>query len=114
MQTEIKTWLYDILNTIVETKNFIGETGYDLEAYSSDAKTGKAVERNLEIIGEAINRILSVDKSIAITKARKIVDTRNRISHGYDKVSHEIIWDIVQNSLPLLQTEVEYLLKQEQ
>nr|WP_081624322.1 HepT-like ribonuclease domain-containing protein [Proteiniphilum acetatigenes] len=48
-----------------------------------------AVERNIEIIGEAMNRILKEDGSIEITNSRKIVDVRNRIIHGYDSVSQK-------------------------
>jgi uncharacterized protein with HEPN domain len=64
------------------------------------------VERNIEIIGEALSRILTKDPEINISNSRKIVDTRNRIIHGYDSVSDEIIWGIVIKHLPLLQIEV--------
>ncbi len=57
-----------------------------------------------------MNRILNQDPQIAITASRKIVDTRNRISHGYDSVSDDIIWAIIIRDLPLLKTEVETLL----
>lgn len=68
------------------------------------------MERNNEIIGEALNRILKSDETIIITNSRKIVDTRNRIIHGYDTVSDEVIWGIVIKHLPLLQSEIENLL----
>jgi uncharacterized protein with HEPN domain len=73
-------------------------------------KTRKAIERNIEIIGEAINRILNVNPEIKITNARKIVDTRNRIIHGYDTVSEDIIWAIVSNDLKKLREEIINLL----
>ncbi len=60
--------------------------------------------RNIEIIGEAINRILKVDGSIAITNARKIVDTRNYIIHGYDSLPPDIIWSMVINHFPILKS----------
>lgn len=66
--------------------------------------------RNNEIIGEALNRILKSDETIIITNSRKIVDTRNRIIHGYYTVSDEVIWGIVIKHLPLLQSEIENLL----
>lgn len=68
------------------------------------------MERNIEIIGEAMNRILKKDVSIEIPDSRKIVDVRNRIIHGYDSVSDEIIWAIVIQHLPVLKNEVELLL----
>jgi uncharacterized protein with HEPN domain len=74
-------------------------------------KTRKAVERNIEIIGEAMDRILKADPTIQITDSRKIVDTRNRIIHGYDNVSDDVIWLIVNRYLPVLEKEVKELLK---
>jgi len=61
-------------------------------------------------IGEAMNRILSQNPNIEITNARKIVDTRNRISHGYDSVSDDIIWAIVVRDIPKLTIEIDILL----
>jgi uncharacterized protein with HEPN domain len=73
-------------------------------------RTKRAVERNIEIIGEALSRILNRDKTIIITNSRKIVDTRNRIIHGYDSVSDDIIWGIIINHLAILKAEIEELL----
>lgn len=72
MQPEIKTWLYDIQVNIEEIEPFVGENDYSLKSYNQDVKTRKAVERNLEIIGEAVNRILTLDNSVTISNARKI------------------------------------------
>ena len=80
------------------------------EIYQNDLKTKRAVERNIEIIGEAMNRILKQDSEIVISNSRKIVDVRNRIIHGYDSVSDDVIWGIVIRNLPVLQKEVEKLL----
>lgn len=85
MENEIKTWLSDIK---------------------------QAIERNIEIIGEAVSRILKKDPNFNITNARKIIDTRNRVIHGYDSVSEEIIWSIVVRDLPNLEMEVDNLLEQ--
>ena len=62
------------------------------------------------IIGEAVNRILKSDPNFPIANDRKIVDTRNRISHGYDSVSEDIIWAIVLREIPKLEIEVNLLL----
>lgn len=110
MEKEIKTWLEDIKLSIEEIDSFLPEKRDFLE-FQKDIKTRKAVERNIEIIGEAVNRILKVDPSIKITNARKIVDTRNRISHGYDTISIDIIWAIAVNDLGNLYLEVNELLK---
>ena len=58
-----------------------------------------------------MSRILQRDGTILITNSRKLVDTRNRIIHGYDSVSDDIIWGIVIRHLPLLQKEIEKLLE---
>ena len=111
MDNQIKTWLCDVLQAIEEINSFLPEKRNFLE-FQHDLKTKRAIERNVEIIGEAINRILKLDPAFPITNSRKIVDTRNRIIHGYDSVSEDIIWAIVVRDLPLLQTEVEQLLQQ--
>ncbi|MBC8172387.1 MAG: DUF86 domain-containing protein [Chitinophagales bacterium] len=110
MDIEIKAWLYDILNAINEIDSFFPDTKGEFTAYQQDLKTRRAVERNIEIIGEAMNRILIKDNSVELPNSRKIVDTRNRIIHGYDSVSDNIIWTIVISHLPALKIEVEKLL----
>ena len=110
MHIDIKTWLYDILNAINEIESFFADTPKDFIVYRNDLKTKRAVERNVEIIGEAMNRILNRDADIGLSNSRKIVDTRNRIIHGYDSVSDDLIWGIVVKHLPLLKTEVQNLL----
>jgi len=111
MRPEILTWLEDIKRSVEEVFDFLPEKRDFLE-FENDLKTRKAVERNLEIIGEALNRILKVEPDFPITDSRKIVDTRNRIIHGYDSVSADIIWLIVNKYLPALKIEVEKLLKE--
>ena len=111
MDIEIKVWLYDILNSINEIESFLLDFE-EFTAYKNDLKTRRAVERNIEIIGEAMSRILQKDPSIELSNSRKIVDTRNRIIHGYDSVSDEIIWAIVISHLPQLKSEVDTLLNE--
>jgi len=72
----------------------------------------RAVERNVEIMGEAMNRILKIEKDIKITDARRIVDARNYIVHGYERLSPDILWSIVVNHLSILKTEVLRLLSE--
>lgn len=110
MDEKVYVWLYDMLNSIVEIESFFVETTIEFEVYERDLKTKRAVERNIEIIGEAMNRILKIEPDIVLTNTRQIVDTRNRIIHGYDTVSDEIIWSIVFQHLPLLKSEIENLL----
>jgi uncharacterized protein with HEPN domain len=111
MDNEIKTWLYDINKSIEEIDSFFEEGNKKFEDFVSDLKTKKAIERNLEIIGEALNRILKKNDKIKISNTRKIVDTRNRIIHGYDSISNDVLWGIIINHLPTLRDEVLKLLK---
>jgi uncharacterized protein with HEPN domain len=112
MDDSIKTWLYDILSSINEIESYYVETPKLFEIYQNDLRTKIAVERNIEIIGEAMSRILKENSEIKISNSRKIVDVRNRIIHGYDSVSDDVIWGIVIRNLPVLQKEVEILLNE--
>lgn len=110
MEKEIKVWLSDIKQAISEIDQFLPEKKI-FQEFQKDLKSKRAIERNIEIIGEAVNRILSQNPNIEITHSRKIVDTRNRISHGYDNVSDDIIWAIVIRDIPKLKIEIDLLLE---
>lgn len=110
MDNEIKTWLYDILQSINEIDSYYEDKPRNFEEYRNDIKTKRAIERDLEIIGEAVNRILKKDNSFKIDNAKQIVGTRNRIIHGYDTVSDDLIWSIVINHIPKLKAEISNLL----
>jgi len=112
MENETKTWLYDILSAITEIESFFADRPKEFARYKADLRTKRAVERNIEIIGEAMNRILKQNTSLEITNSRKIVDVRNRIVHGYDSVSDEFIWGIVIRHIPILKSEIEKLLNE--
>jgi uncharacterized protein with HEPN domain len=109
MADEINKWLTDIQQAIFEIDFFL-PAKRDFNDFKKDLKTKRAIERNIGIIGEAINRLLQKQPYIAITSARKIVDTRNYIIHGYDSVSDEILWAIIIKDIPLLNKEVGALL----
>ncbi|SNR36800.1 DUF86 domain-containing protein [Flavobacterium sp. ov086] len=95
MDNNIKTWLFDILSSINEIESYFVNQSMQFQNYQKDLRTKRAVERNIEIIGEAMNRILKENSEIQISDSRKIVAVRNRIIHGYDSVSDEVIWGIV-------------------
>jgi uncharacterized protein with HEPN domain len=105
--------LRDILTSIDSIESYLfrimGERR-DFDVYMHDKFLRRGVERELEIIGEATNRILKTDPSFDIGYARKIVNLRNHVIHGYDKIEDSIIWVIVVKYLPLLRAEVERLL----
>ena len=109
MDNYLNAWLYDIITSIEEIESYF-PNGKVFHFYHEDLKTKRAVERNIEIIGEAMSRILKTHPEIEISNSRKIVDTRNKIIHGYDEVSDDVIWGIVVNHLPTLKNEIEKLL----
>lgn len=110
MDIRIQSWLHDISKSIDEIFLFLGERR-DFKSYLADIKTKKAVERNLEIIGEAVYRILKVDNEFELENAKNIIGTRNRIIHSYDNISDEIIWTIISRELPELKIQIEKILK---
>ncbi|MDB5115353.1 MAG: antitoxin [Mucilaginibacter sp.] len=109
MENEIKAWLSDIKQAIIEINDFLPDKKNFFQ-FQKDLKTKRAIERNVEIIGEAANRILKQQPDIKITDIKKIIDTRNRIIHGYDSVSDDVIWSIVVKHLPKLEEEINDLL----
>lgn len=111
MHPDIKVWLKDIELSIQEIYEFL-PASRDFILFQRDIKTRKAVERNIEIIGEAMKRIIVIDPEIIVSDSRKIIDTRNRIIHGYDSISADVIWLIVTRYLPILEREVKDLLEQ--
>ena len=112
MDENINKHLHDILDAINEIESFFGDKPKYFNEFCNDLCLRRAVERDIEIIGEAMNRILKEDKNIAITNSRKIVDARNYIIHGYDSLSADILWSIVINHLPKLKEEAQALLEQ--
>jgi len=110
MDSDINTWLHDILTAISEIESYFDGRPKLYNEFVSDIRTKRAVERDLDIIGEAVNRILKKDREFQLLNDQKIIGTRNRIAHGYDTISDDLIWSIIINHLPKLKTEVMALL----
>ena len=80
--------------------------------YDTNYLLQDAVERNVITIGEAMNSLLKIYPEIEISNARKIVDARNKLTHGYDEIENLQIWNILIKHLPILKIEVEKLIQQ--
>lgn len=106
----IKKYFFDILNSIENIDTYIGEEKV-FEKYEENNMLQDAVERNIEIIGEATSKLLKINSSIKISNARRIVDARNKIVHGYDEIENTQVWNIIINHLPKLKKEVTKLLE---
>lgn len=111
MNNEIKKYLYDIIESIQSIENYLGDYR-DINIYKSNKMVRRAVEREFEIIGEAMNRIDKLDSNLSISGKRQISNMRNRVIHGYDRIDDEIIWGTIIRHLPVLKSEIEILLKQ--
>jgi len=111
MERTVNKTLEDIRTAIIEIDSFFETRPMRFDVYMSDVCLRRAIERNITIIGEAMNRLLKFAPDIEITSARKIVDTRNYVIHGYDSVTDDIMWGIIVRHLPLLKAEVERLLE---
>jgi uncharacterized protein with HEPN domain len=109
MNNEIKKYLYDIQESICSIENYLGD-GYNFSVYMENKMLRRAIEREFEIIGEAMNRIDNLFPDIPISAKYQIIGMRNRVIHGYDKIDDEIIWGTVIRHLPVLKTEIEKLL----
>lgn len=103
--------LFDILTAINNIDNYIGNEKY-FEIYDNNSMLQDTLERNIEIIGEAMNKLLIIEPKIEISNSRRIVDARNKIIHGYDDIENAQIWGIIINHLPTLKQEVEKFLEE--
>lgn len=107
---EQKKLLSDILESISSIDEHL-EGKRSFEEYIQNKTKRRAVERELEIIGEAISKLLKIQPEIKISYTRLIVDLRNKVIHAYDSVDDILIWKIVMKDIPVLEAEVRNLLK---
>lgn len=112
MDERIVKYVNDILICISEIEAAVDRFGKQYDVFESDFIFRKFVERNIEITGEAMGRILKINPSVPITSARKIVDTRNYVIHAYDSLKPDILWAIVVNHFPKLKSELLSLLSE--
>lgn len=109
MDERLKKFLTDILVSIEAIDSYL-QGKRDFNYYLQNKMVRRSVEREIEIIGEATNRLLKLRPDIRITSGSKIVDQRNLIIHAYDAVNNEMIWAVITRHLPTLKSEVEQLL----
>lgn len=106
---EEKKLLTDIQEAILSIDEHLeGRRVFD--EYKASKTKRRAVERELEIIGEAMAGILKLNPAVNISYARLIVDLRNKVIHAYDSVDDVLIWKIIMKDIPALEKEVKTLL----
>ncbi len=111
MNEKLLKYLFDIKLAIEEIDSYFKTEPRHFDNYKQNSLLKRAIERNLEIIGEALNRILKEDPDFPIENARRIIGLRNQIIHGYDSISDENIWGILNIHLPKLKLDIELLIK---
>ncbi|GIV80731.1 MAG: DUF86 domain-containing protein [Anaerolineae bacterium] len=113
MRLEAKKYLYDIQQAGELVAEFTA--GRQFEDYQADPMLRSAVERQFEIMGEALAQLSRLDETVAarISEYRRIIAFRNILIHGYAQVDDRIVWDILETKLPTLRREVRMLLEQE-
>lgn len=106
MDSRIAKYVEDMLSAIDEIEMAENKYGRNYEVFLNDIIFRRFVERNIEILGEAMNRILKIDPDVRVSSARKIVDTRNYVIHAYDSLKPDILWAIVINHIPKLKEDL--------
>ena len=113
MDRHLKAHLYDISTAIDEIQSFFEQVPRRFDEYGSNLMLRRAIERNVGIIGEAVNKIIKDNPEIEISNARAIIATRNRVIYDYAAVTDDVMWKIVINDLPKLKAEIETLMAEE-
>ena len=110
MENEAKKHLFDLVEACKRIEEFTNSK--TLDQYRTDPLLRSAVERQFQIAGEALQKLLKRFPEVAnqITDYRSIINFRNILVHGYDHVVDDVVWGVVQSNLPLLRKETEKLL----
>jgi len=111
MRPEEKKLLKDIEQAILNIDIHL-ERKREFEEFANDITKRRAIEREMEIIGEATNNLVKINSELPISSARKIVNLRNRVINAYDDVDETIIWKVVIKDIPVLFDEVRQLLSE--
>jgi len=114
MDEKVLKWLYDIKLSIEEIESYFPNSEEDFSEYDGNLMMKRAVERNLEIVSEAMIRIVKKDESFKdrITGSVAIIGLRNQIIHAYDNISDENIKSILTTHLILLKKEINVLINE--
>jgi uncharacterized protein with HEPN domain len=106
MQPKILKYILDIQSVIEEIETIKKLTGNNFNSFNDQIILQRAIERDLEIIGEAVRKIIEIEPNISISSAKNIIGLRNIISHAYDSVEPELLWGIIQHNIPQLSIEI--------
>lgn len=107
--SKLLKYILDIESVIAEIEQVCKRYDDDFNKFNEDFLAKRAVERELEIIGEAVNHISKIDPGIKVSGTKHIVGHRNLIIHSYDAVDPEMLWGIIQKDIPVLKKELQEL-----
>lgn len=110
MDENILKYLEDVRLACEDVESFFINYPNRFDIFANDRLMIRAVERSVEIMGEAINRILKKDPEFILPNARAIVQTRNRVIHSYEKVEEVFLWGLVKRHIPKLKSDVELII----
>lgn len=110
MRLETKKYLLDIQQAAALALEFV--SGRTFADYQATPMLRAAVERQCEIIGEALAKLAKIDEAVAaqISEHRRIIAFRNILIHGYAEVDHRLVWDVAATKIPTINAEVSALL----
>jgi len=110
MRLEVRKYLHDMQRAAETLDDFT--SGKSFEDYQSDVLLRSAVERQFEIIGEAMSRLAKIDPEVTaqISDFRRIIAFRNILIHGYAEIDDRIVWGVLVRNLPPLRKDVGDLL----
>lgn len=106
---EILKYILDIESVIGELELVIKLHDQQYAKFSSNFMAVRTVERDLEIIGEAVRKMITLDTSIRISSAKHIIGLRNMIVHAYDSIDPTTLWKILMKDLPVLKYEISHI-----
>lgn len=112
MSDEVKKCLQDVIDAINSIDEYLGEKRSFIY-YEQNKQLRRSIEREIEIAGEAMNRVIKFDENLKIENGKNLINIRNRIIHAYDAIDNAIIWNIIQRHLQPLKIELQKLMNDE-
>lgn len=106
MQPKSLKYILDIESAIGEIETVVERCGNSFERFDNDPLAVRSMERLLEIIGEAIGKLLDTDSNINVPDSQRIISLRNRLAHAYDSIINSTLWAIALNRVPKLKEDL--------
>lgn len=106
-RSKVLKYILDIEQMIQELEEVWRASDDNLLIFEKTLFYRRTAERDLQILGEALKKLNTIEPNLKITSSSNIIGLRNRITHDYESLDYEIIWDIIIKDLPLLKSEIQ-------